>query len=148
MSLTAIIATLSQPIHARNPEDVKGILSNTVVPDPDLCRSLCIANADCFYSLYHLQCDQCWQMDCSAGSLWIGGTTDFTKPTMETNYYCNNSMVPEMPTDCKNITATATVTSLSQATETEDKKGSAGLGKMVSWGPLGAMVATAIVFVL
>jgi len=149
MSITAVIAALSHPINAMNPEDVKGVLSDTIVSTPDLCQSLCAENSACFYSLYHLKCDECWQMDCSAGNLIFFGTTDYTKPTTETIYYCNQTLIPEMPGNgCTNLTATATITSSSQATGIgTGKTNSAVLGKMISWTRLGAMVATAMVFV-
>ena len=151
MSITAVIAALSRPINAMNPEDVKGVISDTIVSTPDLCQSLCTKNSACFFSLYDLKCDECWQMDCSANDLVFFGATVYTKPTTETIYYCNETLVPTLPGDsCANLTATATatITSSSQATATgTGKTNSAVLGKMVSWTRLGVMVATAILFV-
>ena len=149
MSIAAVLAALSHPINAMNPEDVKGVLSDTIVSTPDLCQSLCTNNPACFYSLYHLKCDECWQMDCSAGDLVFFGTTDYTKFTTESIYYCNQTLVPEMPGDsCTNLTATATITSSSQATGTGTRKTNSTVqGKMISWIRLGAMVATSMVFV-
>ena len=149
MSITAVIAALSCHINAMNPEDVKGVISDTIVSTPDLCESLCTKNSACFFSLYDLKCDECWQMDCSANNLVFFGATVYTKPTTETIYYCNETLVPTLPGDsCANLTATGTITSSGQATATETgKANSAVLGKIVSWTRLGVMVATAIVFV-
>lgn len=133
-----------------NPEDVKGVISDTIVSTPDLCQSLCAKNSACFFSLYDLKCDECWQMDCSANDRVFFGATVYTKPTAEVIYYCNETLVPTLPGDsCTNLTATATITSSSQATETETGKTNSAVGrKMVSWTQLGVMVATAMVFVV
>lgn len=140
-------ATLLRPTLAMNPEDVVGVLVDAVVPNPDLCQALCQKNKQCFYSKYHFECDQCWQMDCSGGMYRTSGTVDYTKLTMETIFYCDPATLPEMPTDCSNLTATATITALDQAAATggsdEDKdedKSAAGT-RDVSWIALGAAVA-------
>ncbi|KAH8911938.1 hypothetical protein BR93DRAFT_34377 [Coniochaeta sp. PMI_546] len=145
----AILAALHGTTYATNPEDLKGVLSDTIVPTPELCRSLCEKNSACFYSLYHLQCDECWQMDCSLGNRSFGGTTDYTKVTSETIHTCNQTFVPKMPTsECKNLTATATITSAGAPTETgSGQKNSAVLGVRISLLSLGAAAVVAMISV-
>jgi len=141
-----------------NPEDVVGILSDTIVPNPELCQSLCQKDTKCFYSIYHFECDECWQMDCSGGMYVFGGTTDYTKLTTETIFYCDKTMLPTMPKNCSNLTATATVTSLDEPTKTggggSDSGNGSGSGsgeggagvRQVSWAILGAAVGMALAF--
>jgi hypothetical protein len=134
--LPLLSLTLLRPISAMNPEDVKGVIANVITPNPDLCKSLCQANSACFYSLYHLQCDECFLLDCGLSLSYSDAIGEY-KPSFggETRYYCNTSMAPDMPTDCKNVNATATVTSLAEATETAKGNGGA-LERVVSWGLL------------
>jgi hypothetical protein len=145
----AILAALHGTTSATNPEDLKGVLSDTIVPTPELCQSLCEKNNACFYSLYHLQCDECWQMDCSLGSRFFGGTTDYTKVTTDTIHTCNQTFVPKVPTsECKDLTATATVTSTGAPTETgSGGKNAAALDTSVSLLSLGSIIAVAMMFV-
>ncbi|SPO01959.1 uncharacterized protein DNG_04632 [Cephalotrichum gorgonifer] len=126
--LTGAVALLPAATHAMNPEDVTGVISNTIVPNPDLCEALCKKNAKCIYSLYHLECDQCWLMDCSGGMFSFGSAIGVTKFTTETAYYCNSTLIPDMPTDCGNVTATATITSLDQAQQTSGSNSDGGSG--------------------
>ena len=111
--------TLLQLAAAKNPEDVVGVISDTVVPDPEICRALCKENSECYSSLYNFECNQCWQMDC-VSSLVYTGADDWTKPSADVRYRCPSEGAPVMPDDCGNITATATVTSVDQASETGD----------------------------
>lgn len=139
LAFAAAAALLAPSVLAMNPEDVVGVISDTVVPDPDLCQSLCQKNKRCYFSLYHLECDQCFQMDCVSRNVYFGAI-DWTKPSMDTRYYCDDEHLPESPTDCGNITATATVTSLDQAEATggseEDEEDSASM-RQISWAAFG-----------
>ncbi|KAH7124519.1 hypothetical protein EDB81DRAFT_207826 [Dactylonectria macrodidyma] len=150
LSIMAVAAALIHPTKAMNPEDIKGVISDSIVPTPDLCQSLCSENSACFYSLYHLECNECWQMDCSAGNIAWTSATGYTKLTTETIYYCNSTLTPDMPDNgCKNLTATATITSLSQATETGSKEtDSAALGRTIGWIWSGTIVGTAMVLIV
>lgn len=135
--------------YAMNPEDVKGVLSDAIVPTPDLCEALCKANKACFYSIYSPECDECWQMDCSLGDRSWGSKIEYTKLTTEKIYTCNHTDTPPglLETGCKKLTATATITSVGDATETDsgDKKSSAWRVNS-QWVPFGAAVAAALMF--
>ena len=132
---------------AMNPEDVKGVLSDAIVPTPDLCEALCQANKACFYSIYSPECNECWQMDCSLGDRSWGTKIEYTKLTTETIYYCNQTDTPPglLETGCKKLTATATITSVGGPAETGsgDKKSAAG--RVAShWIPFGAAAVAAV----
>ncbi|KAH7115567.1 hypothetical protein EDB81DRAFT_819858 [Dactylonectria macrodidyma] len=88
-------------------EDLVGVLSDTIVPTAELCESPCDENELCLYSLYHRECNECWQMDCSADDGIWSNATEYKKITGQEFYYYEDDMRPEMPEDgCANLTAT------------------------------------------
>jgi hypothetical protein len=130
-----------------DPEDLVGILADDIVPTEELCQSLCDENELCLATLYHRKCDECWQLDCSAGDRIWDSATDYKKPLVGHFYYCEEEMLPEMPKDCSNLTATATITSLGQPAETGGgDKNAAVFGARFSWLELGIGLAAAGAF--
>ena len=153
-SITRLAATavmLPGLTFAMNPEDVKGVISDAIVPTPDLCEALCRKNKACFYSIYSPECNECWQMDCSLGDRAWGSKIQYTKLTTEQIYYCNHTDTPPgvLATGCKKLTATATITSVGEAAKTGsgDEKSSAWRIKS-QWIPFGAVMAVAAMFVI
>lgn len=148
--LGALLAALHCPTYAKNPEDIKGILSDTIVSTPEICRTLCVQNEECIYSLYYFECDECWQLDCSLNDRIFGGTADYLKPTTDYNFYCNETIADTINipnTGCNNLTASATVTNIDQPTETGSTD-SAPLTTTTSLLRLGVIVAVVMALVV
>ena len=136
------------------PDDIQGVLSDTIVPSGQLCQSLCDENDRCLSILYHYECDECWQLDCSTTdrSYDSSKVMQWKKTTGQEFSYCEDDQRPVLPKNgCSNLNATATITSLGQATETgsggDGGKSAAALGKEVGLMKLGAALLGAVAFI-
>ena len=105
-SLVAIVA-VSVTVNALEPDDVKGIIADTVVSGIDQCWALCNNNAECRHAIYNPPCHECWQLDCIDETVQA---YDYEKPGVPDTYSCKMDLSLHVTNNCSNLTATATVT--------------------------------------
>lgn len=121
--LAVILAVPHSPTSAKNIEDIQGILSDTVVTTPDLCQILCHRNKDCVATIFHYECNECWQLDCVLDDWQPPGFTLYSYEVTDIYVICNSTVhrsirIPEA--GCNNLTASVTVSKAVRPTGTLD----------------------------
>lgn len=107
---------------------VKGVISDTITSDEQLCRSNCGLNGACLLALYQYKCRECWLMDCTLnyvpeGLTGAGKATEGVPPT------CDSAMVPKPRDDgCMGAPTSTTTTSGATATDAGGAAGSSETG--------------------
>ncbi|KAI5456094.1 hypothetical protein BGZ63DRAFT_397398 [Mariannaea sp. PMI_226] len=149
-SIITFVAIMPWSCHA-----VKGVISDTITSDEELCHSKCGLNNACLLALYQYECRECWLMDCTLefvpkGLTGAGKATEGVKPA------CDSDMVPKPRDDgCSGapntITTTGGTTSRTTATDSSRTAGPTEAGDddtdslawraTISWLPLCAIVA-------
>ncbi|KAH8670751.1 hypothetical protein BGZ61DRAFT_459870 [Ilyonectria robusta] len=149
-SIITVVAIMPWSGHA-----VKGVISDTITSNEQLCRSNCGLNDACLLALYQYKCRECWLMDCTLESV-PEGLTGAGKATEGVQPTCDSGMVPEPRDDgCTGAPTTTTTTSGTTATDTSGAAGSTETGDdetdspawraSISWLPLCAIVAANVV---
>jgi hypothetical protein len=141
------IAMGSMPLVAQRPaseKDIKGVVSDTVTQTFQECKTLCVNNPSCIYSLYHDQCKECFQMDCGGHLIDTAGTSDHLLSKDGKWYYCNSTTMPKLPdAGCTNMTASGASTSPDQPAGSR-KPGAGVPSKEISMGGLILAVVAAV----